>query len=380
MALTALAFVMVSGFTAPGWNGKTSEFVLKKSSTDNNPPTVVLSLPAPTGNNGWYNKPVSIRVIAWDGESGIASKTISIGGAAWYKESLTIRREGSFVIYGQATDKAGNSMSTSVFINVDLTPPTVDFVYPEPEGKYDWYLGEIPISLSGSDDLSGVVKTDLIVKKINEDFIDDSTFIQGSQPSNLIRTYERVVSADAIEKTNAHTKITGSGRYFISGYVMDEAGNRTNVETELMIDCTKPEIFINSPDSFSGIISIEGKINDMHSGANKVFIDFGNGWERVKHDQRFWSFDWETDGLKDGEHPFSIKVSDLAGNEHISSSSAVVINHFWPIFSLLGILLSVGLIHLLDPRKYAWQDFSTTLKRYARMERHAAELFGKERQ
>ena len=378
-ALAISILLLANGFVDPSKMRAAGGFSAKKSGKDETPPTIVLSLPAPTGNNGWYNKPVSILVKAWDGESGIASKSISIGGSAWYKDALTIRRDGSFVIYGQATDKAGNSSSTSVFINIDLTPPTVDFEYPEPEGKFDWYLDKVSISLSGKDDLSGVLMTNLSAKRINEEFLDDSTSVESELPSDLVRTYDQIIQGTILDESKAYTQISGSGRYVISGFVMDMAGNRTVVETELLIDNTPPEISMRSPDAFNGTIYLDGLMSDGQSGVNKVFINFGNGWERVKTQRGVWSFVWETEGLKDGEHSFSLKVSDIAGNENVYDFSADVINHFWPIFAIIGVSLSLGLIHLFDPRKYAWQDLSTALAKYARMDMNAANLFGKER-
>jgi hypothetical protein len=136
--------------------------LMRPAGKDRNPPTVMLSIPAPTGNNGWYNKPLSVYVYAWDGGKGVKDVEVSLGGGTWYKRTLTIRKDGTYKVIGKASDKAGNVATTWQIVHVDMTPPTVDFVVPQAQGiTNNWYVKPVTLTLSGEDNLSGVYQTNL---------------------------------------------------------------------------------------------------------------------------------------------------------------------------------------------------------------------------
>ena len=83
---------------------------------DTTPPTITAAVtPAPNAN-GWNRTNVTVRFTCADTESGIAVCPAAI----------VVRTEGSQqVISGTARDKAGNSASASVTLNIDKTPPVV---------------------------------------------------------------------------------------------------------------------------------------------------------------------------------------------------------------------------------------------------------------
>lgn len=114
---------------------------------DNDPPTIQASV-SPTPNAaGWNNNNVTVTFTCSDATSGVAicpqPQTLTNDGAGQ-------------VVSGMATDKAGNTASTSVTVNLDKTPPTVTIASP-PNGS-TISLSTITIGLNGSvsDNLSGV--------------------------------------------------------------------------------------------------------------------------------------------------------------------------------------------------------------------------------
>lgn len=99
--------------------------------------------PAPNAN-GWNNGNVTIHFDCSDSLSGLESCT----------PDSTISNEGANqLITGTATDKAGNSASVVVGINIDKTPPTITVNIPAPSGLYK---AETALNFSATDSLSGV--------------------------------------------------------------------------------------------------------------------------------------------------------------------------------------------------------------------------------
>ncbi len=114
---------------------------------DQTAPTISGSAsPAPNAN-GWNNTDVTVSFTCNDALSGIATCSSST--------TLTAEGAGQSVT-GTATDKAGNSASTTVSINIDKTAPMV--TYSGNQGSYT-VDQTVTITCSASDALSGVAST-----------------------------------------------------------------------------------------------------------------------------------------------------------------------------------------------------------------------------
>jgi len=102
------------------------------------------TVPAPNPA-GWNNSPVTVNFTCSDGLSGVETCT----------QSQVVVAEGmGQVVFGTATDMAGNSTTTQITVNIDLTLPTVDFGGACPDTVF---LNETAnVSVSVTDALSGV--------------------------------------------------------------------------------------------------------------------------------------------------------------------------------------------------------------------------------
>ena len=346
--------------------------LIRFTGKDSTPPTVSLSIPEPTGNNGWYNQPVSVYVYAWDNGKGISNVQVSLGGATWYKRSLTIRKDGTYRVIGRATDKAGNVASTWKVIHVDMTPPVADFTVPENRGVNKWYLQPVKLSLAGTDNLSGVYQTRLTAAgdydALELGILDAREMVLPGMESRGI------LPGTEFGEAKAEIEFKETGIYQVNGFVEDLAGNRTPVDTVIPLDMTAPQIEFHSPKSFYGIIELINNAADQGSGVEQVWIDFGGGWQRAGIKQGNWSSFWNTKDLKDGEYVIQAKAMDRAGNITSTAYPVTVLNHTWPIFAICGVLFSLGLAAMYDPRRQAFQELTISLARYAHMDRSAREL------
>src|SRR5215469_7885024 len=114
---------------------------------DNDPPTITASVSPSPNAAGWNNSPVTVTFTCSDKTSGVASCpapiTVSIEGA-------------NQAVSGTATDLAGNTATTSVTINLDMTPPTITgAINPAPDaGGYN--SGPVTVTFICADLLSGV--------------------------------------------------------------------------------------------------------------------------------------------------------------------------------------------------------------------------------
>jgi hypothetical protein len=123
----------------------TSGIVVEIIGTDNGAPTITAQASPAANANGWNNSNVTVTFTCADVTSGIASCT----------GPIVVATEGAGqVIAGTAVDKAGNTASTSVTLNIDKTPPPLQVISPVNGST----VTSSPVEASGtaSDALSGL--------------------------------------------------------------------------------------------------------------------------------------------------------------------------------------------------------------------------------
>lgn len=114
---------------------------------DNDPPTITASVSPSPNAAGWNNSPVTVTFTCSDKTSGVAScpapTTVSTEGA-------------NQVVSGTATDLAGNTATTSVTINLDMTPPTISGSINPPPDAGGYNSSAVTVTFNCADALSGV--------------------------------------------------------------------------------------------------------------------------------------------------------------------------------------------------------------------------------
>ena len=165
---------------------------------------IINSLATPAANaNGWNNSDVIVDFTCSDNLSGIASCS----------PSQTVITEGANqLITGTAVDVAGNSANSVVTLNIDKTVPTITASVSPAANATGWHRGDVTVSFTCSDTLSGV----------------------------------------ATCPTPVNVNSEGAGQV-ISGTAVDKAGNQATTSVTLNIDKTAPTLSVVSPASGSAL-------------------------------------------------------------------------------------------------------------------------------
>lgn len=111
---------------------------------DTTPPTITRSISPAANVFGWHNTAATVTFTCADDASGVASCSAPV--------TITDEAAGQVVV-GAAVDNAGNTASTSVTLDIDLTGPVVQIVGVA-DGEF--VQGTPTVSCTASDALSGV--------------------------------------------------------------------------------------------------------------------------------------------------------------------------------------------------------------------------------
>src|SRR5271163_3710716 len=114
-------------------------------SIDKTPPTIT-AVPSPAPNaNGWNNTSVTVSFTTSDALSGVAN----------CDPPVTVTAQGTTVVSGTVTDKAGNTATASITVKIDKTAPTITAVVtPTPVNGIN--TGPVTITFTCTDALSGI--------------------------------------------------------------------------------------------------------------------------------------------------------------------------------------------------------------------------------
>lgn len=244
--------------------GNTAETTVSGINIDKTGPVVSHIQNPPANTKGWNNADVEVEFSATDGLSGVdsvspAEKEFSTEGAG---QSVT----------GTATDKAGNTASETVTVNIDKTKPTIAYELTPTANANGWNNVDVTVKFSATDGLSGV---------------------------DSVSPEEKIVSTEGADQS-------------VTGTATDEAGNTASITVdEINIDKTPPTLTLTYPAKvlLKQPVSVEWTASDAVSA-----ID-GQSSGSV-------SVDTNAIGTKTG----SMSVQDLAGNS-VSKSWSVTIEY-----------------------------------------------------
>jgi hypothetical protein len=235
---------------------------------DLTPPQISTSLSAPANASDWYKNDVTVNFNCSDALSGIVECPTPV----------TLSTEGaSQIIEGSVADKADNTSSASVSLNLDKTPPLISSsAVPLPNAK-GWNNNEVTVSYACQDSLSGVascsppvaVPTEganqtvtgnaadvadnaaSVTHTLNIDLTQPTIATSLSAPANAAGWHKEDVTttftcddnlSGVVECPAPNTLSTEGANQVISGAVSDNADNSNSTSVTLNLDKTPPSL------------------------------------------------------------------------------------------------------------------------------------------
>lgn len=264
-------------------------------------PSIAPMVEGRLGTNGWYVSEIDVDATASDLLAGLEGDVeISLDrGSTWVGLPLHLG-EGSYILNFRATDKAGNTTTRSLSVDVDTTAPVIRTSITGTQGNDGWYLSSAKTTLNTNDEISGVDRIEL--RQNTEEWHSGSI----------------VVSMDGVND--------------ISFRAYDLAGNVSSDSVQVKVDTGQPQSTFTIPLDHStdtlvrGLFTLSGNSLDIVSGIMKAEISFdGKSWFPVTIEAGSkWHYDWDTSQWPDGIYRAVIRATDVAGNREAAVPGAQV--------------------------------------------------------
>jgi hypothetical protein len=254
------------GYRAPAGNVENPKTLVIK--IDRTQPTITAAVQPPANANGWHNTDVTVKFTCADATSGVAACTAPV----------TVKTEGAGqVVTGTAKDKAGNTATTSVTLNIDKTDPIIKLTLERQPNQYGWYNRDVDVKMNCTDNLSGIEVCENFVHilsdgagqhrggwakdragntakatvEVNLDFgspkikaiVTPAPNANGWHKSDVTVTFECSDYLSGVaECTPPLTVSTEGAGQVVTGTAADKAGNDATASVTLNIDKTEPTI------------------------------------------------------------------------------------------------------------------------------------------
>ena len=256
--------------------------------TDNIPPVTTHDF---TYGDQWLTAPITINLTSTDEGSGVAGTYYQIGsGQVINGNAINLTEDGEHTISFWAEDQASNKEETqSLTVKMDQTPPVIQPTFTPAPNANGWNRGDVTVSFTAQDNLSGV-KTVSEPVKVREEGIQEITAIAEDTAGN---TAQEVVSVK-IDKTAP-----------VIGDIYPQNGSYINIK--------RPTLTVGCWDSLSGVDPSSVRITLDGSELIGVAVDSSEVAVTVPYD------------LADGRHTMTVSLADMAGNSigQISSNFTV---------------------------------------------------------
>lgn len=129
-------------------NGGVSSNTSVKVNVDRTPPTIVAALTPAPNSSGWNNSDVTVSFNCTDSLSGIANCPQPI---------LLSSSGANQIVSGTATDSAGNTASTSIAVNIELTLPSIAASVSTPPNAQGWNNTNVTVSFTCAPSTAAIV-------------------------------------------------------------------------------------------------------------------------------------------------------------------------------------------------------------------------------
>jgi len=263
-----------------GWDG---EVASQWFGVDTTPPITTAQIAGLAGESGWYVGAVQVNLVATDA-LGTPTISVRVDGGSWtmYTSPLLFDT-GVHTLDYYAVDASGlqEEVQTQT-VSIDFAAPTASASLLPPSAS-GWYTAAIPVTITASDELSGVA----------------SIFYR--------------IDGGAWQTYAGSFLLTPDGEHTLEYVAVDTAGNRGSPQSIFVrIDTTPPVVAALPP--------------SLHVTTSQVFLswtgsDAGSGIDH--YEVRVDSGTFESVGSKrsvslqlaDGSHTIVIRAIDRAGNE-----------------------------------------------------------------
>ncbi len=371
-------------------NAGNSSMVVQDTSIDSRPPALNSSLQGSLGSNSWYND-AELHVSASDPipGSGLFALEYSVDGTAWITFPLSgvlDLPDGKHSVDVRVADGAGHSVASSKSYWLDSLAPDVILDPQGTLGANGWYVTNLNLSASASDDTSGLdifeytrngstwttytsplvlgdgshavsfwaQDTAGLVTQVDQLYQVDTVrpqiagTLSGIPGTNGWYTSDVILSAassdplpgsgvDAftyildggIETPYASALTIPDGVHIIRLNVQDKAGLTYFTEQSVKVDTIHPFLSIQTtlPAWVNGKVTLNGASEDGGSGISKIEISTNGGqtW-RTATGTTSWSYEWDTSGDSNGSHTVIVRATDQAGLTSQQTVSTAVDN------------------------------------------------------
>ncbi|HYW71101.1 MAG TPA: PQQ-binding-like beta-propeller repeat protein, partial [Pyrinomonadaceae bacterium] len=278
---------------------------------DTTAPSTQMSASGVTGDNGWYRGPVQVSLAGADNQSGLANTFYSLdaGPTQTYAGAFAISSEAQHQLSFWSVDRLGNAEAhQTVTIKIDQYGPRTQPVVSGPSGGGNYFLGAVQISLTATDNLSGVAAT-----------------------------YYRI-DGGATQTYSSTFTVSGDGSHTVDYWSTDVAGNNTYSYTSLIkIDTTAPtttatpsgslgtngwylgpvQVLLNRSDNGSGVQSSYYKVDN---GAALAYASPFTVSTAGTHAVNYWSLD--VAGNAEVQRLLTLNIDNTAPTVTVSASPA----------------------------------------------------------
>jgi|GEM_PF-2558847 len=229
--------------------------------------------------------------------SGVNYTMYKINDGEWttYTDSFIITEDGNYTVYYYSVDNAGNIETTreaTFTLENDLTPPETTHSFTGATGDNNWYVSDVTVTLTATDNAAGV---DYTMYKVN---------------AGNWTTY---TTPFRVKEDGIHT---------VQYFSVDKLGNEETPKGpfEVGIDRTKPEINLTVEKTGLAKWLLTATVNDNTSGIAKVEFYLDNQY--LGEDTTGPDYTWEVTQKGTAQ----AIVYDNAGNSAISEEKPVSVS------------------------------------------------------
>ncbi|MDW5563264.1 MAG: Ig-like domain-containing protein [Methanomassiliicoccus sp.] len=251
-----------------------------------------LTILSPTNGSCVDASSLTVEWSGIDNGSGIAFYNVSIDGqtpvrAYEASRSFSSLTNGAHVVGISALDEAGNERYAEAAFIVDLVTPMVTILSPQNDTYNN--TGSVTITWKADDTISGLDSVRYS--------LDGAGWIETADSQAI------------------WSNLTSGVRVFYL-WATDNAGNSNITSVTIVVDLVRPTMVIDAPGNRtynnSGSVEVRWGASDDRSGIDHIEYRLdGGAWKDAGGAGYYlWS------GLSDGEHTFSLRATDGAGNEN----------------------------------------------------------------